>query len=169
MHVFSLHVLDQAVIHALKANGMKLHYPDDVISSRINIRVSKNYKTSIRGAIYQTSDPLKDGNAGALRPYQSFCHVKPVFRQQIIQVITRNAAGNFGIARANLISIPVAEITQLRVDFRSPSAFRNDLRELFVTGCANGKLQAVISEHTQLFNVLYRLTAHYRMHAAGVV
>ena len=79
----------------------------------INGGVSEDQKGARARALHQAELGLKRGNAGTLCSNERARHVKSVFRQELVEVVTGYAAGDFGKAGADEIGVLVANGLQL--------------------------------------------------------
>ena len=95
--------------------------------------------------------------------------MESIFGEQVIEVVTGDAARNVRILAANLISIAVGELLQAGVDLGAAPAFVHDTAKIFFAGCAHVQALAVVGQDFERLDVVVRFAGHDRVHAAGVV
>src|SRR5690349_17129851 len=100
---------------------------------------------AIGWALHQAPSCRDADEAGSFRAHEGASNVKAVFREQEVEVITGDAAGNVWITVADEVAIAISDVLQLRVDLASASAATNDLVEFLRAGRADLHAQAVVS------------------------
>ena len=96
-------------------------------------------------------------------------HVKAAFGEQVVEVVSGNAARNIRKLAADLLAVAVGDGFESSVDFGAASAFANEAVEVVRAGRADVHALAAVSEDLQRLDIVVRLARHDRVHAAGVV
>ena len=94
--VLAQHVVDQQAIEAFEANRLVLEDCRHVVGGDEGVGKSQDDQAAMLGAMFQRAAGLENRDAGAFRAHQRAGYVKSVFRQQLIEVVARNPAGNSG-------------------------------------------------------------------------
>jgi hypothetical protein len=102
-------------------------------------------------------------------PHQRARHVESVFRQQVREVVARHAARNVRKPAADFVTVPISDALQPRVNLAASSALRDDALIFIVRRCPDMHSQPVIGENIELDDILFCLSRHHRMGAAGIV
>ena len=103
-------------------------------------------------------------------PDQGLRHIETFFREQVVQVVAGDAAGNVGIALADLVGVAVAELTQLGVQpSGGPSVTDRAIELLVVADASDHQPIAVVGQDFERLDVVDCLAADERMGAARVV
>ncbi len=102
-------------------------------------------------------------------PTSARATLKAAFGQQVVEVVSGNAARNVGKLAADLLAIAVGEGFEASVNFGAASAFADDAVEIFGAGRAHVQALAAVGENFERLDVVVRLAGHDRVHAAGVV
>src|SRR5437763_7117909 len=95
--------------------------------------------------------------------------MKPAFGQKLIQIVTGNAARDFGVACANQVGIAVAQLFEFEIDFTGASSSRDNALQFGFAGSADAHASAVVKQHIQFLDVVSGAASHLRMHAAGII
>ena len=103
-------VVDQKVVKAFEANGFVLHNLRDVIGALINVGTADDQQHARRRTLDQAAGGFKNGDAGAFGTDECAGDVKAIFREQIVEVVSGDAARNIGELLANLIAVFVGDV-----------------------------------------------------------
>src|ERR1019366_7633294 len=145
------------------------HDVRDAVAALVNVRISNHQQDPFGRALHQAASGFENCDTGAFRSHQRAGNMKTVFRQKLIQVVSGNAARDFGKPGANQISVVIAQEFQPGIDFAAPAAFANDSVGFRVAGLAYFHAQAVVGEDLQFFDVVVGLARHDGVHTAGVI
>src|SRR5215467_10811791 len=140
-----------------------------MITGGINVRVAEHQERASGRAVDQANGCLEDRDTGTFCANQCPRNVESVFRQELIEVITRDAARNVGKALSDQMGIPVAQGLELSIDMTVPATCLNDALEFLVARPADAHTQAIIGQYLQFFDVIIRFAGHYGMNAAGII
>jgi hypothetical protein len=69
-----------------------------VVASGVDIGIAEDEQRAYRWALDKAYGGLENCDTGALTADQGARHMETVFRQQLWQIVARDAAGNIGIA-----------------------------------------------------------------------
>ena len=134
-----------------------------------NIGIADQQKRAHRRRVNEFALRFEHDDARRFRTNQRACDVESVLGQQLIEIEAGDAARDLRIARANEIGVAIANRFQARVNLAATSAFRDDSRELFFRGFADGHAHAVVREDVELLDVVDGFAGHQRVNAARVV
>ena len=95
--------------------------------------------------------------------------MEAVFGEQVVEVVSGDAARNIRKLAAHLLAIAVGERLEAGVDFGAASAFANEAVEVIGAGCADVHALPAVGKDFQRLDIVVRLARHDRVHAAGVV
>src|SRR5260221_13483836 len=140
-----------------------------MITGGVNVGIAKHQERASRRAVYQANGCLQDGDTGTFRANQGPRDMEPVFWQELIEVVARDAARNVGEALPDQTSISIAQGLKASVDLAAPAALLNDAFEVLVACPAGAHAQAIIGQYLQFFDVIIRFAGHYRMDTAGII
>ncbi len=119
---FSLQTINDASFKSLQRDRFELQNLRHMIRCFKSIFVTKSDKRPVLWAMDEPQFRFEHDRAGSFRPHQSVRHMKPSFRQQLIQVVTGDAPGNPGKSRAYLRAVLVPDCPELRVNFTAASS-----------------------------------------------
>ena len=102
-------------------------------------------------------------------PTSARATLEAVFGEQVVEVVSGDAAGDVGELAADLIAVAVGEGLEAGVDFGAAAAFGDDAIEIFGAGCADVHAVAAVGEDLEGLDVVVGFSGHDRVHAAGVV
>src|SRR3989440_966444 len=140
-----------------------------MVAANVNVWIAEHEQRACRRTFDQARCCLEYSNTRTFSSNQRSSYIKAIFWQQLIQVVARDAAGNFWETLANEVGVLIAEVFEPGINLAaSPSPF-DDALEFFVAGLAHSQAETIVCENVQLFNVIDRLPGHYRMGAARVV
>ena len=169
VHAFAATGVDHDVVKTFQADGAMLHDLGDVIGADVNIGPSDDEQHPRRWTLDQAAGSFEDRDASTLGPDQRAGHMEAVFGEQVVEVVSGNAARNIGKLAANLLAIAVGEGFEAGVDLGAAATFAQEAVEVFVAGGADMQALAVIGENLKRLDVVVGLAGHDRVHAAGVV
>ncbi len=95
--------------------------------------------------------------------------MKAAFGQQVVEVVSGNAARNVRELAAHLLTIAVADGLEPGVDFGAAATFANKAVKVIRARRADVQALAAVGEDLKRLDVVVSLTSHDRVHAAGVV
>src|SRR3984885_3336999 len=161
--------VDDDVVETFEADGAVFHDLRNVVSANANVGPS-DYTQHARGrALHESAGGFENRRAGAFGADQRTRDVESIFGEQVIEVVTGDAARNVRILAADLVSVAVGELLQAGVDLGAAPAFVHDTAKIFFAGCAHVQALAVVGQDFERLDVVVRFARHDRVHAAGVV
>ena len=92
-----------------------------------------------------------------------------ILRQQLIQIEPRHPSGDLRKSASHLSGMPVAELFKPRIDLPNAASASDQRVDLLLAGRPHPHARPVVEQHVQRDDVVDRLPAHQRMHAAGVI
>ncbi len=92
-----------------------------------------------------------------------------ILRQQLVQIEPRHPSGDLRKPAPHLLGMSIAELFEPRIDLPDPAPRRDPRLELRLARRAHAHPRPVIQQHVQRHDIVDRLPAHQRMHAAGVI
>ena len=88
-----------------------------MVSRRVDVGVAEHQHRLDRGAVDQVQAGLEHGHARSLGARQGPRDVEAALGQQVVEVVARDPARQvLGVAAADLVGVPVAQVAQLRID-----------------------------------------------------
>src|SRR5579864_6211532 len=169
MKALLLHVPDENVVHAFKADRPGLASFRNVVRRVVDMLVTQTQRGAFLGPVHEPDLGSENHDACAFSAYQRFGNVEAALRKKLIEAIARDAARNVGIAGAYEFGISIAQGTQAQIDFSATTAGVHDLFELRVRGWTNAHTLAVIGKDVEFQNVVHRASCHDGVHAAGII
>ena len=163
------HVVDHQAIEAFQADRLVLEHCGHVIGGDEGIGKAEHHQAAMLRAMFERAAGLEHGDAGALGAHQGAGYVKAVFRQQLVQVVAGDAAGNFGKALADQVAVGIPDAGQAGIDLAPAAAAGDDGLQFGFRGSADGEPGAVVEKDVERFDIVDRLAAHERVYATGVV
>jgi hypothetical protein len=133
------------------------------------VGVADDEEGPIPRARHQPELRLQRERAGALGPDQRAGHIEAVLREELVEVVAGDPAGDLGEARADLVGVAVAERSEPGVDLGAAPTAGDDGGQLLVARRAHPHAEAIIGQDLQLLHIVHRLAAHDGVGAAGVV
>src|ERR1019366_7540707 len=131
-------------VHAFVADGAMLHDLRDVVGADVNIGPSDNEQHARRGTLDEAAGGFENGDASAFGADQRARHVKAAFGEQVVEVVSGNAARNVGKLAADLLAVAVGEGLEAGVDFGAASTFANEAVEIVGAGRAHVQALAAV-------------------------
>src|SRR5262245_32631277 len=101
-----------------------------MIGGRVGVGIAEADERSMLRTGNQPRARVGDDDAGAFGADERARHVESVFGEQLIEVVSGNAAGDIWKTTANQIRVLVADGAQLRVDLSTPSSLAHDAIEI---------------------------------------
>src|ERR1051326_5049236 len=101
MEPLSFHVLDQNVVDPFHANRLRGEDIGDVIGGAVHVRVSEDDERSCRRTLDESHGRLEDRDTGSFAANECAGDVEAILGEQLIEIITRDAARNLWEPRAN--------------------------------------------------------------------
>src|SRR4029077_2603514 len=95
--------------------------------------------------------------------------MESVLGQQVVEVISGNAPGDFREAGSDQDRVLVSNLAERVVNPSAPSALRDNSFQLALARCAHGHLRTVVEQNPKLFHVVDSLSAEKRVRATGIV
>ena len=146
-----------------------LHDLRDVVGAEIDIGPSDDEQHPRRRTLDEAASRFENRDASAFGADESARHVKAAFGEQVVEVVSGNAARNVGKLAADLLAVAVGEGLEAGVDFGAAAAFANEAVEVVCAGRADVHALAAVGEDLKRLDVVVRLARHDRVHAAGIV
>src|SRR5262249_30509451 len=112
MKVLLPHVLDENVVHAFKADGLRLANFRNVVSRGVDVFVSEHQCGALLRPVDEPDFGAEDDHARALRADQGTRDVKASFGKKLIQTVAGDAARDPRITAADEISVLVSQRAQ---------------------------------------------------------
>ncbi len=94
---------------------------------------------------------------------------KPFSGQQVIQVVSGDAARDVGILPADLLAVTIGQGLQARVDCGAASAFAKDAIEVAGARRADTHDVSAICENVERLDIVVSFAGHDRVDSTGVV
>ncbi len=163
------HVVDQQAIEAFQTDRLVREHCWHVIGGNEGIGKAKRHQPSMLGAVLQHAVRLQHGDAGALRPDQCAGYVKPVLRQQLVEVVSGNSPRDLRKTLADELAVGIPNPGQAGIDLPPASAAGDDRLQFRFRGRADCEPGAVVQQNIERLDVIDRLAAHERVYATGVV
>ena len=140
-----------------------------MVAASVNVWIAKHEQSACRGTFNKARCCLEYSNTRTFSSNQRSSYIKTIFWQQLIQVVARDAAGNFWESLAYEVGILIAQVFEPGINLAASSPLFDDSLEFFVACLAHSQAETIVCENVQLFDVIDRLAGHYRMGAARVV
>src|ERR1700674_3764355 len=169
VHAFATARVDHDLVKGFEADGVMLHDLRDVVGAEIDIGPSDDDEHPRRRTLDQATGGFENRNASSFGADQRARHVKAIFGEQVVEVVSGNAARNVGKVAADLLAETVCNGLEPGVDFGAAAPFANEAVEVVRAGRADVHSLAAVSEDLKRLDVVIRLARHDRVHAAGVV
>ena len=167
--VLALDGAQQAVVEGFQADGSSGEDLGDVVARRGDVGVAEYQQHARLGAGDEAKQGLDDSDARALAAHQRPGDVEAVLGQQLVEPEARDPAGDVGEARADQVGRAIAQVEQTAVDLAAAATRADDGLQVLVGGGTDAQAQAVVGDDIEFVDVVDRLAAHDRVHAAGVV
>src|SRR6266446_2034422 len=116
VHAFAAARVDHDVVKTFEADGAMLHDLRDVVGTEINIWPSDDEQRPRWRTLDQTAGGFEHRDASSFRADERARHVKAVFGEQVVEVVSGNAARNVGELAANLLSVAVGDGVESSID-----------------------------------------------------
>ena len=126
---FCSRVADQKIVEAFEADGLVRHDFGNVIGALINVGIGDDQQHALGRAFDQAARGFENGDAGAFGADQCASDMEAVFGQEVVQVVSGDAAGDVGETLADQIAVGGGDGLQLGVDFGAASAGSEDAFE----------------------------------------
>src|ERR1039458_6187786 len=169
VHAFAAARVDHDVVKTFEADRVVLHDLRHVVGADVNIGPSDDEQHTRRRTLDEAAGGFENRDASSLGADERARHVKAAFREQVVEVVSGNAARNVGKLAADLLAVAVGEGLEAGVDFGAASTFANEAVEVVRAGRADVHALATVGEDLKRLDVVVRLAGHDRVHAAGVV
>ena len=118
IHAFAAARVDHYVVKAFEADGAVLHDLGNVVGAEINVGPSDDEQHSRRRTLDQSASRFEHRDASAFGADQRARHVKAVFGEQVVEVVSGNAARNVRELAAHLLAVAVGDGLETRCRFR---------------------------------------------------
>src|SRR5208282_109606 len=169
VHTFAAARFYHDVVETFEADGAMLHDLRDVVGADVDVGPSDDEEHPRRRTFDETAGGFENRDACAFGTDQRARHVKAAFGEQVVEVVSGNAARNVGKLAADLLAVAVGEGLEAGVDFGAASTFANEEVEIVGAGRANVHALSAVGEDFERLYVVVRLAGHDRVHAAGIV
>ncbi len=100
VELFFLHVLHEMIVEAFKTDGLMREHFHDMIASRVDIGITQNDQRTRWRARDEAHGCFQHRHTSAFATDERARHVKAMLRQELGEVITRDAARDIGKALA---------------------------------------------------------------------
>ena len=139
------HVLDQRLVHPLEPERPVLEHRRHAVAGHERVLVARARAATARRAVDQVHRRLEVGDAGALGAGEGAGDVEAVVREQVVEVVARDAPRDLRVALADQLGVAVAQLDQAAVDLaRRPRCPRG--RAVAVRRRAAPRARATLSE-----------------------
>ena len=95
--------------------------------------------------------------------------METVFREQVVEVVSRNPARNIRKLAPHLLAVAIGKRLQPSIDFGAASALMNEAFVVVGTGRPHAHALAAVGQDLERLDIVIRLAGHDRVHAAGVI
>ena len=173
------HVVDSKALaaHEVEKHGVDAFEADRAVFDDFGngiggeecVRESKHDETATGRRVHQVESRAKDGDECAFAADQGARDVEVVFREKLIEVVSRDAAWNFGEAAADFVGVLIADAAHACVDLSGTATSSDDCGDFFLAGGADGHLCSVVEKNLQSPDVVGGQPAHDGVGTAGVV
>src|SRR5208282_4792858 len=161
--------VDHDVVKTFEADRAMLHDLRNVVGADVNVGPSNDQQHPLRWTFDEAASGFENRDTRAFGANQRTRNVKAVFREQIVEVVSGNAARNIRKLAAHLLTIAVGERLEAGVDFSAAATFANEAFEIVSAGCADVHALPAVGEDFKRLDIVVSLSGHDRVHAAGVV
>src|SRR5579864_8866324 len=141
LHLF--HIVDEDLVHAFQADGTRLQNLWNMLCRLVDIPITKHQQAALFGPVHQPDLCPQGDDASALGTNQRARYMEAIFRQQLIQAVSGDSAGNFRIATADQISILIAQAAESGIDLTLTAAGANHRGQLSLRSWSYAQAQAV--------------------------
>src|SRR6266478_9644744 len=162
VHTFAAARVDHDVIETFEADGVMLHDLGDVVGAEIDIAPSDNEQHPRRRTLDQAASGFENRHTSTFGTDESARHVKAIFGEQVVEVVSGNAARNVGELATNLLSVAVGDGLEPCVDFRAAAAFADEAVKILCAGRADVHALTAVSKDLERLYVVVCLARHDR-------
>ena len=141
------HVVDHEAIEAFEADGLVLQHRGYVIGGDEGIGKAEHHQAAVLWAMFERAAGLQHGDARALGAHQRARYIESVFRQQLVQVVARDAAGDLGKALPDQVAVGIPDARHAGIDLAPSTAAGDDGLQFRFRSSANREPGAVIEEN----------------------
>src|SRR6266699_715582 len=141
----------------------------EMITGGIDVGVAEYQERASGRAVDQANGSFEDSDTGTFRANQGPRDMEAVFRQELIEVVARDAARNVRKALPDQTGIPVAQGLESCIDLAALATLLNDAFEFLVARHAGTYAQAIVGQYLQFFDVIICFAGHYGMNATGII
>src|SRR5689334_533845 len=127
MKALLLHVVDENVVHALKADRAGLADFRDIVCGGIDIFVTKHQGCALLWPVHKTDFGGKNNDAGAFRTNERTRDVESALGKKLVKTVARDAARNVGIALADQISVSITQGAKAGINLCTAATSTDDL------------------------------------------
>ena len=160
---------DDAVVQSFQRDRSELHHIGRCVGGAADIGEAEYRDRALLRTRYEPGLGLQRDGAGAFGADQCARDVEIVFRQQLIEVVTRDAPLDFRKASPNRLAVAVANVRQSAVNRGASVCGVDQMSKFFIRGGADPHADAVVGEDFQRVDVLDGLAGHDRVRAARIV
>jgi hypothetical protein len=82
----------------------------NVVGANVNVGPSDDQEHTSGRTGDEAAGGFEDGDTGAFRTYQRSRYVEAVFREQVVEVVSRDSAGDVGELAADVVSVTVGDL-----------------------------------------------------------
>ncbi len=167
---FFAHQLGHAPVQGLQLAGRAvLQQPGDVVGGGADVVVAEDEQRLVRRHGHEVEFGAQDGHQGALAADERLGDVEAVLGQQGVEVVAGDAAGDLGVAAADVGEVLGGDVVEAGVDLREPATAGDDAGALVGRGGADPGALSVVGEDLQAPDVVDGLAVGLGGGAAGVV
>ena len=124
--VLAEHVVDHQAVEAFQADGLVLEHCGHVVGGDEGIGKSQHHQPAMLRAMFKRAAGLQHGDARAFRAHQRAGYIESVFRQQLVQVVARDAAGNLGKPLPDQVAVGIPDAGQAGINLAPAAAAGDD-------------------------------------------
>ena len=166
---FAAHEIDEQIIEAFKADGLVVEGEWDGIGGEKGIVEAEHGEHAEGRAGGEIERGGDDVGAGTFRTHQRAGDVEVVFRQQLVEVVAGDAAGNARKLFAHQGGVAIANARQACVDLAYAAAGADQRVEFGRRRGADRHPGAVVENDVERFHVVDGFAAQQTVDAATVV
>ena len=166
---FAAQEIDQQTIEPLKPDRLVTQNFGHGVCRDERIGKAKHHKLAVLRALYQPHRRLQHGDARGLGANQCPGHMEAVLWQQLVKVVAGDATRDVRKMLAHQGCGGIANTLQTAINRTRSAAFRDGRFQCVLAHRTQRHARAVVQQHIERFDIVDGLSAHQRVHAAGVV
>ncbi len=156
----------QMMVEALERLRPMREHPRHLIAGEKDVVEAHHDEPELPGQWHELDGGIEDDRECALRSNDGAREVEPVFRQQFVEVVTRNAPGNLRVAFANRWGITLRERAHFAVKLGGAASLRGRGRVLAFAPTIQRQAGTVVEHDIGAGHVIDRLAVGSRMRSA---